>query len=99
MAKTKEIDNIPNLRFLLRNFVIELVLYGTLVVGYILIALRYLNDFLTDLFQNNLIVYAFLALFLIGELPGIDRGFIQQKEVAPDFAGIHTTSLIALLSP
>ena len=65
MAKTKKIDNTPDLRFLLRNFVIELVLYGMLVVGYFLIALRYLNDFLTDLFHNNLIVYAFLALLLI----------------------------------
>jgi len=63
MSKSKE--KIPNLRLLLRNFVIELVLYGALVVGYFLVALRYLNDFLTDLFQSNLIVYAFLALLLI----------------------------------
>ena len=55
----------PNLKILIRNFVIELIIYGALVVGYFLIALRYLNDFLTQLFTNNLIVYAFLALFLI----------------------------------
>lgn len=65
MAKTKEININPDLRILIRNFVIELVLYGALVVGYFLIALRYLNDYLTDLFQNNLILYAFLALLLI----------------------------------
>jgi hypothetical protein len=55
----------PNIKILIRNFVIELVVYGTLVVGYFLIALRYLNDFLTNLFQSNLVVYALLALFLI----------------------------------
>jgi len=65
MAKTKEIDKLPNLRFLLRNFVIELVLYGTLVVGYFLVVLRLLNDYLTSLFINDLVFYAFLALFLI----------------------------------
>ena len=65
MAKTKKIDNTPDLRFLLRNFVIELVLYGTLVVGYFLVVLRLLNDYLTSLFINDLVFYAFLALFLI----------------------------------
>ena len=65
MAKIQEIDNVPNFRFLLRNLVLELVLYGTLVIGYFVIALRYLNDYLTNLFQNNLIFYALLALLLI----------------------------------
>jgi hypothetical protein len=55
---------------LIRNFVIELVIYGALVVGYFLIALRYLNAFLTNLFQSNLVAYAYLALLLI-----VVRGF------------------------
>jgi hypothetical protein len=55
----------PNLKILIRNFVIELVIYGALVIGYFLIALRYLNNFLTNLFQSNLVAYAFLALLLI----------------------------------
>ena len=54
-----------NLKILIRNFVIELVIYGVLVIGYFLIALRYLNNFLTNLFQSNLVAYAFLALLLI----------------------------------
>jgi len=65
MEKTKDTNHIPNLRFLIRNFVIELVLYGALVVGYFLIALRLLNDYLTKLFHTNLMLYAFVALFLI----------------------------------
>lgn len=65
MAKPKERDKIPDLRNIIRNFLIELVLYGILVVGYFLIALRLLNDYLTNLFHNNLMLYAFLALFLI----------------------------------
>jgi hypothetical protein len=57
----------PQIKLQIRicNFVIELVIYGALVVGYFLIALRYLNDFLTNLFQSNLVAYAFLALLLI----------------------------------
>ena len=55
----------PNLRVLVRNFILELLLYGALVVGYFLLALRYLNDFLTQLFQDNLIIYGVLALLLI----------------------------------
>lgn len=38
----------------------------------------------------------FIAL-LIGSLIGLEREFIQQKEEAPDFAGIRTFSLISLL--
>ena len=65
MAKTKEIDKNPDLRILLRNFLIELVLYATLVVGYFLVALRLLNDYLTNLFHNDLVLYAVFALVLI----------------------------------
>jgi len=65
MAKQSKQEPKPNLQILIRNFVIELFLYGTLVVGYFLVALRYLNEFLTRLFHNNLIVYAVFALLLI----------------------------------
>ncbi len=65
MEKQKESNKIPNLRILIRNFLIELVLYGVLVVGYFLVALRLLNDYLTGLFHSNLTLYAILALFLI----------------------------------
>ena len=54
-----------NIKLFLRNFIIELVFYGSLVVGYFLLALRYLNTYLTNVFKSNLLVYAVLALALI----------------------------------
>jgi hypothetical protein len=54
-----------NIKLFIRNFIIELILYGSLVVGYYLLALRYLNTYLTNVFQNNLLAYAVLALVLI----------------------------------
>jgi len=41
--------------------------------------------------------WRFGVALLIGALLGVEREFIQQKEGAPDFAGIRTFSLIALL--
>jgi hypothetical protein len=53
------------IRTLIINFIIELVIYGILVVAYFYLVLRYLRIFLTDLYQNNLIVYAVIGLILI----------------------------------
>ncbi len=52
-------------RKLLRNFIIELAVYGVLVVIYFLVVLRSIGDWLTSLYYNNLTVYAILALMLI----------------------------------
>ena len=41
--------------------------------------------------------WRFGVALLIGALLGLEREFLQQKEAAPDFAGIRTFSLIALL--
>jgi uncharacterized membrane protein (DUF4010 family) len=41
--------------------------------------------------------WRFGVALLIGALLGVEREFVQQKEDAPDFAGIRTFSLIALL--
>ena len=41
--------------------------------------------------------WRFGAALLIGALLGLEREFFQQKEETPDFAGIRTFSLIALL--
>jgi len=65
MENQEEVTKTSNIRILIRNFLIELVLYGVLVVGYFLVALRLLNDYLNDLFFSNLVLYAILALFLI----------------------------------
>ena len=53
------------IRTLIINFIIELVIYGILVVAYFYLVLRYLRVFLTDLYYNNLVVYAILGLILI----------------------------------
>lgn len=53
------------MRILLRNFIIELAVYGVLVVAYFLVVLRSIGDWLTSLYFNNLTAYAILALILI----------------------------------
>ncbi len=50
---------------LLRNFVIELVVYGGLMVVYFLAALQFLGQPLTQLFHGNLVIYAVVGLALI----------------------------------
>lgn len=50
---------------LIRNFAIEMVIYGLLVVGYFFLVLRILGDPLRSLFDQNLLLYALAALGLI----------------------------------
>lgn len=52
-------------RILLRNFLIELVIYGGLVTLYYLLALRLLASPLKALFDRNLPLYAVISLALI----------------------------------
>jgi hypothetical protein len=52
-------------RTLIRNFVLELIVYGALVVVYFLLVLRYLDEWLQGLFNSNLAVYAVLSLGLV----------------------------------
>jgi hypothetical protein len=54
-----------NYRALLRNFLIEMVIYAALVVGYFFVVLRILGEPLRRLFGQNLVWYAFVALGLI----------------------------------
>jgi len=56
---------VSNVRVLLRNFAIEVAIYAVLVVVYFLLVLRLLGKPLETLFQNNIVLYAFVALFLI----------------------------------
>ena len=49
----------------LRNFIIEMFVYGGLVVAYFLIVLRFLAQPLTELFHGNLSIYAIVSLLLI----------------------------------
>ncbi len=64
---------------------IELGIYGSLLVLYFLVVLRFLNQPLTRLFHANLIVYAPVALVLIAA-----QGVLLS---------ILTTFLIGLFSP
>jgi hypothetical protein len=52
-------------RNLLRNFVIEVAIYGVLVVAYFIVVLRLLGEPLVQLFHSNLVAYAFIGLGLI----------------------------------
>ena len=52
-------------RTLIRNFAIEVLIYGVLVLGYFFLVLRYLGQPLEGLYTSNLVVYAFVALALI----------------------------------
>jgi hypothetical protein len=52
-------------QILLRNFVIELVIYGTMVTAYSIVVLRFLGEPLSRLFDSNLGVYALVSLVLI----------------------------------
>ena len=55
----------PNIRLLIRNLMIELVVYGALLVLYFFLVLQYLGDFLANLHIDQSIVYAVLCLALI----------------------------------
>jgi hypothetical protein len=55
----------PDVKILLRNFLIELIIYSLLVIVYVLVVLRLLAEPLEALFRSNLVVYAFLGLVLI----------------------------------
>jgi len=55
----------PDTRILLRNFAIELIVYGIMVVVYFFLVLQTIGPWLTDLYYSNLRVYAIAALVLI----------------------------------
>jgi hypothetical protein len=50
---------------LVRNFVIELIVYSILVVAYFVVALRMLGEWLARLFHSSLVTYALISLGLI----------------------------------
>lgn len=52
-------------RILIRNLMIEIIIYSILIIGYYLIVLRWLDDWLLSIFQSNLVVYAVTGLGLI----------------------------------
>jgi len=54
-----------NSKTIIRNLALELLVYGILVTAYALIVLRWVAQPLNQLFHDNLVIYAFVGLFLI----------------------------------
>lgn len=54
-----------NLRVLVRNMIFELLIYGVMLVVYFFAVLRFLGKYLTDLYENQISIYAALSLVLI----------------------------------
>ena len=52
------------MRTLIRHFAIEILIYAVLVVGYFVLVLRLMGGVLQGLFEENLTLYAFVALGL-----------------------------------
>lgn len=55
----------PSLKPLLRSLLLELAIYTPLVVLYFLLVLRYANDFLTQLYYRDTVLYAVVATTVI----------------------------------
>jgi hypothetical protein len=73
-------------RVLIRNFLIELIVYGGLLVVYFFVALRYLSEPLAQLFENDLVVYAIIGLGLI-VVQAVVLEFVTSFLF--DFLGLH----------
>jgi hypothetical protein len=55
-----------NIRILIRNIIIELVVYGVLLVIYFFAVLQFLGEILINLFESgDVVVYSILGLVLI----------------------------------
>jgi hypothetical protein len=54
-----------DVRTLVRNFLMELVIYGVLIVVYFVVVLRWLAEPLERLFGSSLALYALVSLVLI----------------------------------
>jgi hypothetical protein len=51
--------------FSIRAFLIELVIYSILVVGYFFAVLHFLSGWISQLEKSHLVIYAFVAIALI----------------------------------
>ena len=58
-------NKMPDVRRILRNLAIEMVLYAILLIGYFLVVLQYVAQPLANYFNSNLTAYAFIGLGLI----------------------------------
>ena len=76
----------PPFRQMIRNMLIEIVVYGILLVGFFFIVLYFLGDPLKNLFDQNLTLYAFAGLSLIVAQAALLE-FITS--LLFDFLGLH----------
>ena len=52
-------------RKLIRNLIVEILIYSVLIFGYYLLVLRWLGEWIGSMFDSNLYLYAFTGLGLI----------------------------------
>jgi hypothetical protein len=52
-------------KVLLRNLIVEMIIYSILIIGYYFLVLRWLDDWLLSIFNSNLVFYAVAGLGLI----------------------------------
>ena len=52
-------------QLLIRNLIVEIFLYSLLLIGYYFLVIHWMQDWIPDLFERNLTVYAFVGLGLI----------------------------------
>ncbi len=72
----------PTTRRKVRNFAIEMLIYSIMVAGYLCLVIRYLSDWLVDLFDSNLTAYAVVALvFIVAQSVFLDSltGFLMDR--------------------
>ena len=75
-----------SVRAIVRNFLIEMFVYGVLLVVYFFVALRFLGEPLAALFDQNLTFYAFVGLALI-----VSQAVVLEfvTSFLFDFLGLH----------
>ena len=52
-------------RILFRNLLVEIIIYSVLIFGYYLLVLRWMGDWLMNMFNTNLVYYSLAGLGLI----------------------------------
>lgn len=52
-------------RLLFRNLLVEIIIYSVLIFGYYLLVLRWMGDWLMNMFNTNLVYYSLVGLGLI----------------------------------
>jgi hypothetical protein len=63
--KVSEEKSAPNTKKLIRNFLLEMLIYGGLVTAYFFVVLQFLSGYLNRWFETNLVLFAVMGLILI----------------------------------